>query len=52
MANEEINCCICGDSFSGFGNNPAPIRLSGRCCDPCNFRFVIRARLIEMQNNG
>ena len=32
----EYTCCICGDDFDGFGNNPAPYKESGKCCDACN----------------
>lgn len=42
-------CCICGVNFTGWGNNPAPfpdIPASDRCCDDCNARFVIPARLM------
>ena len=40
----EKKCCICGMEFNGFGNNPEPI-MSGCCCDDCNSRYVIPARL-------
>lgn len=39
-------CCICGNYFEGFGNNPAPIRLEGVCCTDCNSELVIPARII------
>lgn len=40
-------CCICGNVFTGFGNNPWPIaeREDARCCDTCNSTVVIPARL-------
>ena len=38
-------CCICGEECHGYGNNPEPFKHEGRCCDACNFRFVIPARL-------
>ena len=36
-------CCICGEKFIGYGNNPAPVilNLKGRCCDKCNSEIVI-----------
>ena len=37
-------CCICGDDLTGYGNNAEPYK-SGRCCDACNLKFVIPARL-------
>ena len=40
-------CCICGRVFSGWGNNPYPLAESGSCCDTCNDRYVIPARLIR-----
>jgi hypothetical protein len=46
-------CCICGESIDGYGNNPEPYRSSadGRCCDACNFKFVVPARmaLLDME---
>lgn len=44
----EYTCCICGDDFEGYGNNPAPYKESGKCCDACNRKFVIPARLSQM----
>ncbi len=38
-------CCICGEESEGYGNNPAPIKKEGKCCDACNAKFVIPARL-------
>lgn len=43
-AKEEV-CCICGEPLKGYGNNPAPYKESGKCCDACNRKFVIPARL-------
>lgn len=38
-------CCICGEPLEGLGNNPAPYKETGRCCNSCNLKFVIPARL-------
>ena len=38
--------CICGKEFTGFGNNPWPIRQSGECCDECNADKVVPARIL------
>jgi hypothetical protein len=46
----EYTCCICGDEFEGYGNNPEPYKSSGRCCDACNRKFVIPARLMQLQD--
>ena len=48
-AKEEI-CCICGEPIEGYGNNPRPYKHEGRCCDACNSKFVIPARLAELNN--
>lgn len=48
-AKEEI-CCICGEPIEGYGNNPRPYKQEGRCCDACNSKFVIPARLAELNN--
>jgi hypothetical protein len=42
-------CCICGGMFKGYGHNPAPVRLEGRCCDDCNSIEVIPARLDRLR---
>lgn len=44
----EYTCCICGDDFEGYGNNPAPYKESGKCCDACNRKFVIPARIAQI----
>ena len=40
-------CCICGETFVGYGNNPWPLSKNetDRCCDDCNMKEVIPARL-------
>ena len=43
-------CVICKRIKPGFGNNPYPIKNSGRCCNNCNFT-VIKARLQEIKND-
>lgn len=44
-------CCICGATYTGWGNNAWPINNEGRCCDMCNVLAVIPARLRAMKNN-
>ena len=46
------NCCICGEPVESYGNNPEPFMPadSGVCCDGCNLKFVIPARL-AMEDN-
>ena len=41
----EFVCCICGEEAEGYGNNPSPVKEDGKCCDACNRKFVIPARL-------
>lgn len=38
-------CCICGSVFYGYGNNPAPVKDEGRCCNACDWDYVIPARM-------
>ena len=40
----EKKCCICGNTFNGYGNNAAPIK-NGTCCNKCNTQFVVPSRL-------
>lgn len=44
---KESFCCICGEPIEGYGNNPEPYlsSVNGQCCDGCNLKFVIPARL-------
>ena len=45
MNQDELKvCAICDVTFKGWGHNPAPFP-GGRCCDDCNHRFVIPARM-------
>lgn len=47
-------CCICGEHVNGYGNNPEPYMSAEngeRCCDECNIRFVIPARLAQLDNS-
>jgi DNA-directed RNA polymerase subunit RPC12/RpoP len=44
----KFKCVICGDVvYDDYGNNPQPITDKGRCCDYCNVKVVIPAR-VEM----
>lgn len=53
MDNEKI-CCICGGTFTGWGNNPWPVdkHPDHKCCDVCNGIYVVPARidLIRMKH--
>jgi hypothetical protein len=48
---KENFCCICGEPIEGYGNNPEPFMSAedGRCCDGCNLKFVLPARLEIMK---
>lgn len=43
-------CCICGRLFEGIGNNPYPVKKTGRCCDYCNDTRVIPERVRRLLN--
>jgi len=45
-----MKCCFCGKEIDGFGNNPSPFYegTEERCCDECNSKFVVSARIVEM----
>ena len=43
---EKKTCCICGKKFTGCGNEPWPIKQSGKCCDKCNMNKVVPARIL------
>jgi hypothetical protein len=43
----DYKCCLCGETFTGYGNNPFPLSENpeDRCCDTCNILKVIPARI-------
>ena len=43
----EWNCVLCGHKSKGYGHNPDPVALTGRCCDTCNARIVIPNRMMH-----
>jgi hypothetical protein len=43
------DCVLCGGRFSEWGNNPAPIKDHGQCCDHCNRTKVIPERFQRLQ---
>ena len=46
-------CCLCKGLMSNkWGNNPAPLRKRGKCCDKCNADKVIPARMGSVLNVG
>ena len=46
---EVIKCCLCGkDILKPYGNNPEPAKHEGLCCDECNMKIVIPARLDKL----
>ena len=44
-------CCICGKVFEGYGNDPWPVREEGRCCDDCNIKIVVPARIAQLKTS-
>ena len=50
---ETYICCLCGKEKEGFGNNPYPLctDIESRCCDYCNMRLVIPARIARYYEN-
>lgn len=47
---EVHDCSICGTTFEGYGNNPAPVTFEGRACNSCNATEVIPARLARTES--
>ena len=47
--NEKQVCCICGEEYTGYGNNAEPYK-EGVCCDKCNMKFVIPYRLSKLRS--
>jgi len=46
-----FKCCLCGKETKGwdkegkYGNNHYPLKTKGKCCNKCNAKKVIPARL-------
>lgn len=51
MAKIIHECPLCGQEFTGHGNNPAPLDIQDPVCDDCNLDYVIPARLREAGYN-
>jgi len=46
----KYKCCLCGEEYEGYGNNPAPLmkdtdKKPNRCCDKCNYEKVLPERI-------
>jgi hypothetical protein len=39
-------CCLCHETFEGYGNNPYPVITDegASCCDVCNRTIVVKTR--------
>ena len=37
-------CCLCGETFTGYGHNAHPVRDEGVACDACNGAIVVPER--------
>ena len=51
---EDFICCLCGKKVTdSWGNNPWPLsnNPNERCCDDCNAKLVIPARLAIIADN-
>lgn len=47
---QEQVCCLCGETFVGFGNNAYPL-AEGRCCDLCNNKVILeRIRFMQISD--
>lgn len=47
-----VICCICGREIeANQGNNPQPVvkKPNSRCCNECNWKYVIPARLADLK---
>jgi len=38
-------CILCDQTIRGSGHNARPL-ADGRCCDDCNFAFVLPHRIV------
>jgi hypothetical protein len=51
LTDRRFTCCLCGSNWIGWGNNPDPLGDvdDDKCCDFCNQREVIPARLRQLR---
>lgn len=54
MSNLLITCCKCGQKCpEKESHNAWPIVENGRCCEECNLKYVIPARIKKLyETNG
>jgi len=45
ILNQPKVCCICGNVYTGYGNNAEPV-MEGRCCNDCNISKVLPVRMM------
>lgn len=45
-----LRCNLCGNKIFDYGNNPYPLIVNedDRCCDSCNSKYVIPARIANV----
>jgi rubrerythrin len=48
--NDIWRCVICSEYFTGYGNNPDPVKNYGDCCDSCNTNKIIPLRVKQIIN--
>lgn len=48
-----MKCNLCGCEIEGWGNNPDPLieNEDDRCCDACNTRYVLPARIYQLHHD-
>jgi len=44
-------CVICNQEIVGYGNNPAPLKNEGRCCDACNHLVILKRFHLAFNKN-
>ena len=45
-----MKCVVCDIKIKDYGHNPDPLNNGkGRCCDTCNIKYVIPARIYQMR---
>ena len=45
-----MKCVVCEKKIKAYGHNPDPLNNGkGRCCDTCNIKYVIPARIYQMR---
>ncbi len=50
MTDTGYECCLCGKTFTDWGNDPYPVNMdpNAKCCDACCMGLVVPVRMVRI----